>query len=303
MGKRAIDLKSSSCIVGRSESVNRFFRDIGKYDTLTPEEEYELFRKMRYGATPKERKRAKEQIVNCNQRFVAGCAKKYATESTWPDYINEGNIGLLEAIDSFDETKGFKFVTHAVHYIKRAIVNYRQQTTGLVRQSNLAKTQLQKSKAINKFMQKYERTPSEKELMVFMNKTAKRKIKDAHDLTDMKYTYIDAEGMENDSVNFSDSGIGDYYKASSNANGYVESADMEHNKELLKSLIRHLPERDQRVIRMRYGISDGEDVVKTELSTGEIAKILGLTQERVRQIEVESVKKLHELCLAKKIVN
>ena len=301
MSKRAIDLKSSSGIVGRSENTNRFYRDIVRYQTLTPEEEYDLFNKLRHG-TPKERKRAKEQLVNCNQRFVVGCAKKWATESTLMDYVNEGNFGLMEAIDTFDETLGFKFSTYAVHYIKRALVNYQQQTSNMVRPSNFSKTQLVKSKAINKFTQKHEREPTETELMEFMNKSVKRKILDTRDLADVRYTYIDAEGLNGDDSSSYDAGIDDYNKRSASANQFEVTERQAHNKELIKSLIHKLSKKEQRVLTLRYGIDNGIDNVKTELGQGEIADIMGLTQERVRQIENEAVKKLQELCKKEKVV-
>ena len=302
MSKRAIDLKNSSGFVGRNENTNRFYRDVVKYTPLSVDEETELFSKLRSG-TPNERRRAKEMLVNCNQRFVIACAKRWANESTLLDYVNEANIGLMHAIDTFDPTMGFKFSTYAVHHIKRALVNYQQDTASIVRQSNISKTHIMKAKVANKFMQKNERAPTDEELMASMNKNVKRKFVDTRDVIDVRYTYIDAEGLNGDDSGAVESGLDDFYKKSSTTNDFLKLEKDTHNKEIIRSLVSQLSEREQMILTLRYGLNSTEKDVKPDRELEEIADKLGLTTERVRQIEAEAIKKMRAMCKAHKVTH
>ena len=154
-------------------------------------------------------------------------------------------------------------------------------------------------KAVNQFVQKHERMPTEDELKECMNKTIKRKIHDARDLVDVRYTYIDADSSQTDETY--DAGMDEYYKMSSSFNACERTAKNDHNKELIKTLILRLGEKERKVLCLKYGFDYGDEKVNREMSLGEIAMKLNLTQERVRQIEVEAVKKLKEICETEKV--
>lgn len=286
---RAIDLKGSSKIVGRSENTNRFFEDIRKYPVLSKEEEAELFQIYKTG-TPRERTRARDKIIKCNQRLAFACAKRWATEETLMDYTNEANIGLMEAIDSFDETLDVKFSTYAIFFIKRAIVKYYQSQSQMIKKSNFSKTQTLRTKAIAKFEQTYERTPTESELIDFMNERSNRKLKDTRDLMDITYTYIDSESSQNETEEPL-TGMSDYYAKSSSLNNVEHAIQKNFHSKLIESMMAPLTQRERRIIKLKYGIGE-ENFVKGEREPKEIAAIIGLTTERVRQMESRIMKKL-----------
>ena len=286
---RAIDLKGSSKIVGRSENTNRFFEDIRKYPVLSKEEEAELFQIYKTG-TPRERTRARDKIIKCNKRLAFACAKRWATEETLMDYTNEANIGLMEAIDSFDETLDIKFSTYAIFFIKRAIVKYYQSQSQMIKKSNFSKTQTLRTKAIAKFEQTYERTPTESELIDFMNERSNRKLKDTRDLMDITYTYIDSESSQNETEEPL-TGMSDYYAKSSSLNNVEHAIQKNFHSKLIESMMAPLTQRERRIIKLKYGIGE-ENFVKGEREPKEIAAIIGLTTERVRQMESRIMKKL-----------
>ena len=124
-------------IVSRTDNINTYLRDIQKYPILTPDEEIELFIQMKNGD-----KEARNKLILCNQRFVFKIAKMYVSGDALLDVVNEGNIGLIKALDEsdFDVTKGMRFLTLAVWYIRREIVSYLTNDINLVKKSNTTKT-------------------------------------------------------------------------------------------------------------------------------------------------------------------
>ena len=206
------------------------------------------------------------------------------------DYTNEANIGLMEAIESFDETLGVKFSTYAIFFIKRAIVKYYQSQSQMIKKTNFSKTQTLRTKAIAKFEQTYERTPTESELIDFMNLTSKRKLKDTRDIMDVTYTYIDSESSQNDNDEPL-TGMSDYYAKSSSMNDVEHIIQKGFNSKLIETMLAPLTMRERRIIKLKYGIGE-ENFVKGEREPKEIAAIIGLTTERVRQMESKIMKKL-----------
>ena len=302
-----INLKADTGLVLRSENTTRFYKDIKKYDVMTREEETDWFN-MLSGARRKAAKareegdtktaeemeafaqEIKDLIVNSNQRLCVAAAKNWAATDTLMDYVNEANIGLMLAVDKFDPSRGVKFASYAMWFIKREIESYHHGTLPLVRRTNNAKTWSIISKVASEFTQKNERPPSQEELLELVNKKLNKGIKDKFDLTDMYVTMVDEYSYDNDEKMFN-SDAADYNRASASINGYETESEEDFNKTLVKSLLEILPPREQKLIQMRFGLIEVNGI-KREFELTEIAEELGLTSERVRQLEGIILKKL-----------
>lgn len=281
-----INLKADTGLVDRSENTTRFYKDIKGYKPLTREEEIEWFTKLKEG-TNSEKAKAREHLILCNQRLVIAAAKNYATTDTLTDYINEANFGLFEAIDKFDVTKGTKFASYAMWFILRAINKYKYDTSQMITKTNLSKTFHVVSKAKNNFMQDNERYPTEDELLDIMNNVYHKEIKDKNDLLDMRIESIDVETDDDESIHE----VVDYNRASATYNDNEKATQDEFNSLLVTSLMNVLTPREREIIKMRFGIYE-ENGLKREYKVSEIGDKLGLTSERVRQLEISSIKKL-----------
>jgi RNA polymerase primary sigma factor len=288
-----INLKADTGLVDRSENTTRFYKDIADYPTLTREEEIEWFDKMRNGKTEEERKFAKDYIVLCNQRLVIAAAKKWAKTDTLMDYVNEANFGLDEAIEKFDPTKNVKFVSYAMWFILRAINAYCNGSLQLVKRPNYSKTFHVISKATNDFVQKFERNPTPEELLDIITTKYKKDIKDKSDLLDLKVSYVDeSTSDDSDTTNYGD--IAAYNRASASYNEYEAVETNDFNKALVTSLLSTLTPRKQQIIKMRFGMYEESKGLVREYEREEIADKLGLTSERVRQLENEAMEEIRK---------
>lgn len=291
-----VNLKSGMSIVGRSENTVRFLHEVKKYPVLSKEEEEELFDILHNGS-PEERKRARENIILSNQRLVLSAAKKWATTDTLMDYVSEANIGLNDAVNSFDYTVGTKFASYAMWYIVRAINNYNNSSCQIVKKTNMSKTFHVISKATNEFIQRYERNPTPDELMELINTKYNKNIKDKNDLIPMYYASIDVdETSDDDGFNCSD--LMEFNRESASYNKCVSSEKSEFEKSLTESILAQLSPRKREIIRMRFGINDDSGIGK-EYEREEIAERLGLTYERVRQLENEAMAEMRGLYVKK----
>ena len=286
-----INLKAETGLVDRSENTTRFYKDIKDYKPFTKEEEIEWFTKLREG-TPREREKAREHIVLCNQRLVIAAAKNYATTDTLTDYINEANFGLFEAIEKFDVTKGTKFSSYAMWFILRAINKYKYVTSQMIAKTNYTKTFHVMSKAKNNFMQKYERQPTDDELLDIMNDVYHKDILDKADLLDMRIESMDIE-EENEYDEYGPGTLFEVHRNVASRNDAEKTAKDEFNKELVSSLLNVLSPREREIMKMRFGMYE-EKGLHREYELCEIGEKLGLTAERVRQLEISSIKKLKE---------
>ena len=154
-------------IVNRTDTINTYLREIQKYPILTPNEEVELFVKMKEGD-----KEARNKLILCNQRFVFKIAKMYVSGDALLDVVDEGNIGLMKALDEsdFDVTKGTRFLTLAVWYIRREIVHYLINDVNLVKKSNSSKTSFHLNNVKSKFYCANGRFPSDEEIIEIFDK-------------------------------------------------------------------------------------------------------------------------------------
>lgn len=285
-----INTSMDTGLVDRSEFTKRFFKDIKQYPTLTQEQERYWFDRFRNGKTKKEREDAREYIVKCNQRFVVSAAKNWATTDTLMDYVDEANIGLMEAIEDFDVEKGVKFLTFAAFYIKRAINSYRNGALQIVKRPNRSKTFHVMSKAKSGFVQENEREPTLQELFEIINNKYKKDIRDPRDLLDFNYGSIDGGETEEEEAR----GIGtmmEYNTASASLNYCEVEDEKKYQDSLIRKYLNVLGKREQAIIKMTFGLYDDKGV-RRQLTPKEIGDKLNLTQERVRQLIDSSIERM-----------
>ena len=304
-----INLKAETGLVDRSENTTRFYKDIKNYKPFDKDEEIEWFTKLKeakdnmkrleksvdrksYVRACRDYEKIREHIILCNQRLIIAAAKNYSTTGTLTDYIDEINFGLIEAIDKYDVSKGVKFASYAMWYIIRAINTYKYGDEEMVQKSNLYKTFHVMSKAKNKFMQENEREPTTDELLEILNDVYGKDIKDKNDLLDLNYASIDVDSTDDDD-NYSGGDMVNYNRTSASYNDYEKTETNEFNTKLISSLLTVLNPREKQIIQMRFGLYD-DNGLHREYELNEIASVIGLTSERVRQLELEAMKTLRE---------
>ena len=275
-------LKISKSITNRSsESLDKYLVEIGRVPMISIEEEIELAQKIRKGGRAGER--AKEKLVNANLRFVVSVAKQYQHQGlSLTDLIDEGNIGLVRAAEKFDETRGFKFISYAVWWIRQSILQ------AIAEQSRIVRLPLSQVGALStiqnqiaRFEQEHQRRPSVGELSSLTN-IEEEKI-DQTIKADNHHMSIDAPFSEDDDNSLADvMSSGDDTRTDKQVD--FESMSLELNN-VLKSVLK---EREITIIRECFGIGCPEKGLE------EIGDQLGLTRERVRQIREKSIAKLRD---------
>lgn len=278
-------LKISKSITNReSQSIERYLQEIGKVDLLTAEEEVELARRIKQGD-----EKALEKLVNANLRFVVSVAKQYQNRNlSLNDLINEGNLGLVKAAQRFDETKGFKFISYAVWWIRQSIIQ------ALAEQSRLVRLPLNKigsltkiHKEFAKLEQEYQREPTADELA----DSLELRIEDVKSTLSVgtKHTSLDAPFVEGESSSLLDVIANDEIGNTDRDLEYSESLSIE-----LQRALSVLTERQRGVIMLFYGIA-----VKHPMTLEDIGEHFGLTRERVRQIKDKAIHKLRTTARSK----
>jgi len=268
------ELKITQSITTRDESLNRYLAEISKIPMLTTDEEVSLAAKIRQGD-----EEALEKLVNGNLRFVVSVAKQYQCKGiSLMDLINEGNIGLIKAAREFDETRGFKFISYAVWWIRQSIISAMNEESSMIRipqnvHGNISKVK----KAAQRFEQEHQFAPTAQDLEEIIELPVS-KIKDALGYTSF-HVSIDAPTSEDDDRSFLDTFESDAPSADS---GLI--AESLHEE--LTNVISQLTCREQRVICMFYGINSPQK------SLEEISDEMGLSRERVRQIRSNSIIKM-----------
>lgn len=284
----------------RTDTLVNYYNDIRRFDgTIKPGDEQTLFNSYKNG-TSKEKAEARKAIIEGNQRFVVSVARAYATNSNLMDLINEGNIGLMEAVDAFDPDtkvngKSVKFMTFAVHYIRRAINQFKVKNDSIVKKNNITKTYHVLSRVRNKFLQENGRQPTIDELKDIANKDYGLNIKNSADMLDLRVTYID-ENSNDDDDDVNIGALTTFNNYSASGNGYEKTESNDYNKAMVTSLLKVLTPREQKVIKMAFGIGEIR-----ELTNEEIAERIGLTSERIRQMRASIMKTLQ--CEFRKKIN
>ena len=275
--------QKTAIITKQTPEIEAYLRSIRKYQPLTQEEEKEVFR-MYHSNDPDAKKKAIDTLVNANQRFIFSLAKDYAKgdETKVLDYVNEGSIGIINAIEKFDQTRGFKFISFAVWYIRQAMTNYAQTTDLFLRKANNAKIGNNVLKIRTAFFQENHREPTTDEIKEALAKKG-IKIKEDKDLEDVVRNSIDS--VWGDESTFENNPR--YIQYSAIQNEYEKEMDDEDNKSVVGKLLKSLDERSQLVIKQLFGIGY-ENPIDIEV----VAEHLGLTPTRVGQIKNAALKKL-----------
>ena len=278
-------LKITKSITNReSASLDKYLQEIGKEEMISAEEEVELAQAIKKGD-----QKALERLTKANLRFVVSVAKQYQNQGlSLPDLINEGNLGLLKAAERFDETRGFKFISYAVWWIRQSILQAISEQSRIVRLPlNQVGSVNKINREISKFEQLNERRPSVDEIADHID-LPEEKIDEAMNING-RHVSVDAPFSDAD-----DSSLLDVL-----VNEDVPMTDMPLVAESLKSEIQTalnvLSERERNVIECSYGIDC------PELTLEEIGEKFGLSRERVRQIKEKAIRKLRS-CTKNKIL-
>ena len=270
-------LKISKSITNReTASLDKYLQDIGREELITAEEEVELARRIKSGD-----ERALDKLVKANLRFVVSVAKQYQNQGlSLPDLINEGNLGLIKAAQRFDETRGFKFISYAVWWIRQSILQALAEQSRLVRLPLNQVGSLNKiKKATSRLEQEYERPPSVEEIARKLD-IPEHKLDKALRIT-TRYVSMDAPIAEDEDTKFLDVFVSEDTPRTDN-NLMRESL----NKEIQRSLST-LTEKERDVINLYYGIG-----MNHGLTLDEIGAKFNLTRERVRQIKEKAIRRL-----------
>lgn len=273
-------LKIENKITNReSVSLDRYLSDISKLELLTPDEEANLAARIREGDTE-----ALNTLTTANLRFVVSVAKQYQNQGlSLSDLINEGNVGLIKAAKRFDETKGFKFISYAVWWIRQSILQAIVEYSRIVRLPvNKVTTYNKVQQAYISFLQEFERKPTHEELGDLLNMTPER-INTIMCLGN-KHVSFDAPISNEDS----DATLIDFY-----IDHEYEHTDskllMESIRIDVDSSLSVLSPREKEILKAYYGLNN-----KQELNLEEIGEMFNLTRERVRQIKERAIRRLRK---------
>lgn len=270
-------LKITKQVTNReSKSLDKYLQDISKLPLITADEEVELAQRIREGD-----QLALDKLTTSNLRFVVSVAKQYQNQGlTLPDLINEGNAGLVKAAKRFDETRGFKFISYAVWWIRQAILQ------ALAEQSRIVRLPLNKIGSINKINKAYsyleqahQRPPSPEEIAKELEMTVsdvKQSLKNSG-----RHLSMDAPLKEGE-----DSSLYDVVKSGESPNPDKTLMNDSLNLEVNRAL-NTLSQREADVVRLFYGINNEQP-----MSLEEIGETFGLTRERVRQIKEKGIRRL-----------
>ncbi|WP_340075519.1 RNA polymerase sigma factor RpoD/SigA [Leptobacterium sp. I13] len=270
-------LKITKQVTNReTASLDKYLQEIGKVDLITADEEVELAQRIKAGD-----QLALEKLTKANLRFVVSVAKQYQNQGlTLPDLINEGNLGLIKAAQRFDETRGFKFISYAVWWIRQSILQ------ALAEQSRIVRLPLNKIGSINKINKAYafleqahERVPSAEEIAKELDMTindVKESMKNSGRHVSMDAPLIDGE----------DSNMYDVVRSGESPNPDKDLLHESLRVEIERALETLTP-READVIRLYFGLGD-----QHPMTLEEIGETFDLTRERVRQIKEKAIRRL-----------
>lgn len=276
-------LKITKSITNReSASLDKYLQEIGKEELITVEEEVELAQRIKKGDHA-----ALEKLTRANLRFVVSVAKQYQNQGlSLPDLINEGNLGLIKAAEKFDETRGFKFISYAVWWIRQSILQALAEQSRIVRLPLNQVGSLNKiNKAFSKFEQEHERKPSPEELAESLDLPAD-KVADTLKVSG-RHISVDAPFVDGE-----DNSLLDVLPNTDSPNADRALINESLAREIDRSLTT-LTERESDIVRLFFGIGC------QEMTLEEIGERFGLTRERVRQIKEKAIRRLRHTSRSK----
>jgi len=267
------------------DPVRMYLKEIGKVPLLTADEEIELAKRMEAGD-----EEAKKRLCEANLRLVVSIAKRYVGRGMlFLDLIQEGNLGLIKAVDKFDYTKGYKFSTYATWWIRQAI------TRSIADQARTIRIPVHMVETINKLirvsrqlLQTYGREPSPEEIALEMGITVE-KVREIQKIAQEPVSLETPIGEEEDSH------LGDFIP-DEDVPAPAEAAAFSMLKEQLVEVLDTLTEREQKVLKLRFGLEDGR-----ARTLEEVGKEFDVTRERIRQIEAKALRKLRHPSRSKKL--
>ncbi|MBO4719598.1 MAG: RNA polymerase sigma factor RpoD/SigA [Prevotella sp.] len=278
-------LKITKSITNReSEALDKYLQEIGKEEMISVEEEVELAQRIRKGD-----RKALERLTKANLRFVVSVAKQYQNQGlSLPDLINEGNLGLIKAAEKFDETRGFKFISYAVWWIRQSILQAIAEQSRIVRLPlNQVGSVNKINKVLSKFEQENERRPSVEEISEKLD-IPEEKVDEAMSVNS-RHVSVDAPFVDGEDNSLLDVLIND------DAPMADKVLVMESLKAEINNALKMLNERERNVIEAFYGIN------QPELTLEEIGSKYNLTRERVRQIKEKAIRRLRT-CTKNKVL-
>ncbi|MBQ6072381.1 MAG: sigma-70 family RNA polymerase sigma factor [Bacteroidales bacterium] len=276
-------LKITKSITNReSASLDKYLQEIGREELITVEEEVELAQRIKKGDQA-----ALDKLTRANLRFVVSVAKQYQNQGiSLPDLINEGNLGLIKAAEKFDETRGFKFISYAVWWIRQSILQALAEQSRIVRLPLNQVGSLNKiNKALSQFEQQYERQPSPDEL-ADMLEIPREKIADTLRVSG-RHVSVDAPFVDGE-----DNSLLDVLVNNDSPNADKGLVNESLNTEIERALST-LTERERDIVKYFFGIGC------QEMTLEEIGEKFGLTRERVRQIKEKAIRRLRHSARSK----
>ena len=285
--KSELEQISSFNNVGASDPVRMYLKEIGRVPLLTREEEIRYAQQAEEGS-----ERAKQKLVDANLRLVVSIAKKYIGRGmSFLDLIQEGNKGLIRAVDKYDWTKGFKFSTYATWWIRQAI------TRSIADQARTIRIPVHMVETINslmrtsrRMMQDLGREPTEEELAVEMNLTVD-KVREIYKISQNTVSLESPVGDDGEE----DSVLGDFIADNRLTSPYDETSK-KMLSENIEEVLAALSDREAKVLKMRFGLSSNRP-----MTLEEVGKEFGVTRERIRQIEAKALRKLKHPSRRKKL--
>ena len=281
-----IDLESTiPKSIAVDDPVRMYLKEIGKVPLLTADEEIELAKRMEHGD-----EEAKKRLCEANLRLVVSIAKRYVGRGMlFLDLIQEGNLGLIKAVDKFDYTKGYKFSTYATWWIRQAI------TRSIADQARTIRIPVHMVETINKLirvsrqlLQTYGREPTPEEIGVEMGISVE-KVREIQKIAQEPVSFETPIGEEEDSH------LGDFIP-DEDVPAPAEAAAFSMLKEQLVEVLDTLTDREQKVLKLRFGLEDGR-----ARTLEEVGKEFDVTRERIRQIEAKALRKLRHPSRSKKL--
>ena len=274
--------------ISTSDPVRMYLKEIGQYPLLTAEEEVKLSQQMEKGG--EEGKYAADRLTEANLRLVVSIAKRYVGRGMpFLDLIQEGNIGLIKAVEKYDYQKGFKFSTYATWWIRQAI------TRAIADQARTIRIPVHMVETINKLiriqrqpLQDLGREPTPEEIAKEMGITPER-VREIQNMSQEPVSINTPIGEEEDSR------LGDFIP-DENAPVPVDAAAFTLLKEQLLEVLETLTDREQQVLRLRFGLDDGR-----ARTLEEVGKVFNVTRERIRQIEAKALRKLRQPSRSRKL--
>jgi len=270
-------LKITKSITSReSASLDKYLQEIGREQLLALDEEVELAQRIRQGD-----KRALERLTKANLRFVVSVAKQYQNQGlALPDLINEGNMGLIKAAERFDETRGFKFISYAVWWIRQSILQAIAEQSRIVRLPlNQVSSASRINQVLNEFEQKNERKPSIEEISERLD-MPEDKVDEAMSAAGGRHVSVDAPFQDGEDNSLLDVLVNDNVPDTDN------DLLMESLRNEINNLLQLLNERERTILEAFFGIN------RPEMTLDEIGLKFGLTRERVRQIKEKAIRRL-----------